>query len=120
MFEARPETWWWTQAAAPRAKAPVQVEMSRCGSECGTAGSPLYARAQDEDVHRRAIPGGEGRAAAVLPAEPWTQDEGSSRELMVWAAMSSHTWIRLARSFVREIPQRRPVDLWLQHNRCCG
>jgi hypothetical protein len=44
--DASAEAWWWTQAAAPRAKAPVQVEMSRCGSECGTAGSPLYARAQ--------------------------------------------------------------------------
>lgn len=46
MLEARAEAWWWTQAAAPRAKAPVQVVTSRCGSECGTPESPLYARAQ--------------------------------------------------------------------------
>lgn len=45
-WEASAEAWWWTQAAAPRAKAPVQVETRRCGSECGTPESPLYARAQ--------------------------------------------------------------------------
>jgi hypothetical protein len=38
--DASAKAWWWTQVAAPRAKAPVQVETSRYGSECGTASCP--------------------------------------------------------------------------------
>ena len=71
-------------------------------------------------MRRRAIPGGSGRVAAVLPAEPRTHTKGSSREFVVWAAMPPASWIRLPRFFADEPPSRGPLELWLQHAGCCS
>nr|XP_040254094.1 B3 domain-containing protein Os03g0212300-like [Aegilops tauschii subsp. strangulata] len=49
-----------------------------------------------------------------------THAEGTAREFVVWAAMLPRTWIRLPWSIAREIPPRGPVELWLQHDGCCG
>ena len=71
-------------------------------------------------MHCRAIPGGEGRAAIVLPAEPWIHAKGSSHEFVVWAAMPPDSWIRLPMFFPDELPPRGPVVMWLQHDGCCS
>ena len=83
----------------------------------------LYARAQgpaQDDRHREERSRGGGQAAAVRPPPSRTHAEGSAREFMVWAATPPHTWIRLPGPFAREIPPRGPVELWLQHDGCCG
>ena len=79
---------------------------------------PLYARAQDDGVYRRAAPDEDGRAAIALPAAPWTHAEDSSCEFVVWAAMPPNTWIRLPRFFASELPPRGPVELLLRHAGC--
>ena len=82
--------------------------------------SPLYARTQDEDMHRRAAPNDGGWAAIALPTVPWTHAERSSREFVVWVAMPPDLWIWLPRFFASELPLRGPLELWLQHTGCCS
>ena len=74
---------------------------------------PLYARAQDDDVRRRAIPGGKGRGVDVLPVEPRSHADGSSRKFVVWTVMPPDSWIRLPRFFADELPSRGPLELSL-------
>ena len=49
---------------------------------------------------------------------PGVHAEGSSRELVLHAAMPPRSWIRLPPSFAFEIPPRGPLELWLQHADC--
>ena len=44
--------------------------------------------------------------------------EGSSRELVLHAAMPPQSWIRLPPSFAFEILTRGPIEFWLQHADC--
>ena len=57
---------------------------------------------------------------AVWPPCSRTHAEGTAHEFVVWVAMPPRTWIRLPRSFAREIPPRGPVELWLLRDGCYG
>ena len=71
-------------------------------------------------MHRRAIPGGGGRAVAILPSEPQTHAEDSSCLFVVWAVMPPTSWIPLPMFFADELPLRGPLVLLLQHVGCCS
>ena len=58
------------------------------------------------------------RVTAVRIVPPGVHAEGSSRELVLHAAMPPRSWIRLPPSFAFEIPPRGPLELWLQHADC--
>ena len=49
---------------------------------------------------------------------PGTHAEGSSRELVMWAAMPPRARIRFPQFFSAEMPPRGPLELWLQHAEC--
>ena len=53
------------------------------------------------------------RITMVRVVPPGVHAEGSSRELVLHAAMPPRSWIRLPPSFAFEIPPRGPLELWL-------
>ena len=83
---------------------------------------PLYAHiegsegfdAEHHGRHRRR----RRRVTKVCIFPPGVHAEGSSRELVLHAAMPPRSWIRLPFSFAFEIPPRGPIELWLQHADC--
>ena len=62
--------------------------------------------------------GRSARAVVARASAPQTHAEGSSGELVVWAAMPPHTWIPFPPFFSAEMPPRGPLKLWLQHIEC--
>src|SRR3954466_7193355 len=83
---------------------------------------PLYAHAEgleggDADPrgqHRRR----RRRVTKVWVVPPGAHAEGSSRELVLHAAMPTRTWIRRPPLFSSVFPQGRLLELWLQHADC--
>ena len=82
----------------------------------------LLPRARDawpEDVAPHTTCRARSRVAvAVRPAGAQLHAEGSSRELILWAAVAPRSWIRLPRSFAMLMPPRGPVKMRLQHAGC--
>src|SRR3954465_12041298 len=58
------------------------------------------------------------RVTKVLVVPPGVHAEGSSRELVLHAAMPPRTWIRLPPFFTSVFRQGRLLELWLQHADC--
>src|SRR4051812_18589270 len=58
------------------------------------------------------------RVTKVLVVPPGVHAEGSSRELVLHAAMPPRTWIRLTPFFASVFRQGRLLELWLQHADC--
>ena len=56
----------------------------------------------------------------MQPTSPRTHTKGTSRKFMVLAIMPMRMWIQLPRFFTEEMPPRGPLELWLQHARCCS
>jgi hypothetical protein len=57
---------------------------------------------------------------AARPPRPRAQADGTAREFVVWVVMPPRTWIQLPQFLAGELPARGPVELWLQHDGCCG
>src|SRR3954469_21015883 len=83
---------------------------------------PLYAHAEglgrgDADPHgqRRRR---RRRVTKVWVVPPGVHAEGSSRELVLHAAMPPRTWIRFPPFFASVFSQGRLLELWLQHADC--
>src|SRR3954470_23290315 len=58
------------------------------------------------------------RVTKVLVVPSGVHTEGSSRELVLHAAMPPRTWIRLPPFFASFFRQGRLLELWLQHADC--
>ena len=58
------------------------------------------------------------RVTRVCVFPPGVHAEGSSRELVLHAAMPPQSWIRLPPFFASVIPQGELLGLWLQHAGC--
>ena len=83
---------------------------------------PLYARIkgpgeEGTEQHRRCRHR-RRRVTAVRVVPPGVHVEGSSRELVLHAAMPPTSWIRLPPSFAFEMPPSGALELWLQHADC--
>src|SRR3954462_5129207 len=81
---------------------------------------PLFAHAEglgggdvDPGSRRR-----RRRVTKVLVVPPGVHAEGSSRELVLHAAIPPRIWIRLPPFFASAFQQGRVLELWLQHADC--
>src|SRR4051812_47531942 len=81
---------------------------------------PLFAHAEglgggdvDPSGRRR-----RRRVTKVLVVPPGVHAEGSSRELVLHAAMPPRTWIHFPSFFASVFPQGRLLELWLKHADC--
>ena len=94
----------WCERPPPGYRLPLYAQVEGSGGRGGEQCRPCCGR---------------GRRAVVARAiAPGTHTEGSSRELVMWAAMPPRNWIRFPRIFSAEMPLRGPLELWLQHADC--
>ena len=94
MWEASAEAWWWTpQVAAPRAKAPVQVQTSTAGRSAGSQCRRRGAGMRSLLPHRHPTRGRRGRSAP-RGGRGETRGGGDGREMPVAPPpQSKRIWI---------------------------